>query len=62
MYKIIATEDFINMLRDMPLKYLSLLTHSFVSISKVENEQTSTMLNKSCVEELLEQLRNCELE
>ncbi len=58
MYEIIATEDFINLLEKLPLKYTHVLTQSFISIKKLKKiEVDNTFL---C--DLLEQIRNHEME
>lgn len=61
MYQIIATDDFVNLVRDLPLKHLNVLTSSFKSIKKIDNAQIEgdrfTFLN-----DLFEQMKNQELE
>lgn len=62
MYRIIATQDFIDLLGEIPIKYLAILINSFISIDEcdvsVENEST----DNTFMEDLLSQLRNQELE
>lgn len=60
MLKIIATDDFINFLEEIPIKHLSLLDNLFMSIEKVSEDEVSK--NDKCIKDLLEQLRNQELE
>lgn len=59
MYKIIATEDFINLLKDLPLRYLHLITDSFIYIGK---EESCDVNGKGFLQDLLEQMKNQELE
>lgn len=61
MYKIIATQDFIDMLKDLPIRHLSVLTKSFISIEKM-NDEDINLQDQSFMEDLLSQLRNQELE
>lgn len=61
MYRIIATQDFMNLLEELPIKYLSILTSSFVKIEKCEEVNLEDE-NNSFINDLLEQIRNGELE
>ena len=61
MYQIIATDDFVSVVKDLPLAHLNVLTQSFISIKKIDDAQIEgnkfTFLN-----DLFEQIRNQELE
>lgn len=59
MYSIIATNDFVDLIKDLPLKCTAVLTSSFVSIRKVDeiNDSKNTFIG-----DLLEQIKNQELE
>lgn len=63
MYQVIVTEDFINMLYEIPLRHLSVLARSFVSIKKIDAKEENVALhNDVSILEMLEQIRNQELE
>ena len=38
MYQIIATENFIDIIREIPLRNVSVLTQSFLSIKKLDDD------------------------
>lgn len=59
MYRIIATDDFVDVIRDLSLKHLNVLTNSFISIERIKNVKN---LKQDFLEDLLEQMRNQELE
>ena len=61
MYWIIATQDFMDLLEELPIKYLSILTSSFVKIEKCEEVNLEDE-NNNFINDLLEQIRNGELE
>lgn len=61
MYRVIANDDFVQVLGDMPVRHLSVLSKSFVSIEKCEDNSLHNEEN-SFIVDLLEQLRNTELE
>lgn len=61
MYKVIVTEDFINMIKELPLRHINVLTKSFVSIEKINNENVALEDNAFMID-LLEQIKNQELE
>lgn len=61
MYRIIATQDFMDLLEEIPIRYLALLTSSFIRIEKCEDNTTSEEEN-TFIYDLLSQLRNGELE
>lgn len=62
MYQVIVTEDFIDMLYEIPLRHLSVLARSFVSIEKIEVEEKVVPRDGAFIIEMLEQIRNQELE
>lgn len=63
MYQVIVTEDFINMLYEIPLRHLSVLARSFISIKKIDAKEENVALhNDVSILEMLEQIRNQELE
>lgn len=56
MYQIIVTEDFMNVIKDLPLKYIAVLTDSFLSIKKIEDEDIK--LQENCfITNLMEHLK-----
>ena len=61
LYQIIATDDFIDVIKDLSLRHISVLTNSFISVKKIDNAQIEkdkyTFMN-----DLLEQIKNQELE
>ena len=59
MYEIIATEEFVNMLKEVPLKYVAFLNRSFIRVRKIEDTNITT---DGFMEDLMEQIRNKELE
>lgn len=59
MYRIIATDDFVDVIRDLSLKHLNVLTSSFISIERVSDIKG---LKDDFLESLLEQMKNQELE
>lgn len=61
MYKIVANDDFVQVLGDIPVRHLSVLSKSFMSIQKCE-ENTLNNESNSFIVDLLEQLKNNELE
>lgn len=61
MYRIIATQDFMDLLEEIPIRYLALLTSSFISIEKCD-ENTPSEEGNTFIDDLLSQLRNGELE
>lgn len=56
MYQVTVTEDFINVLYEVPLRYLPILTNSFVAIKKLSEEEIVPNENISVIE-MLERLR-----
>ena len=63
MYQVIVTEDFINMLYEIPLRHLSVLARSFISIEKVDVAREDIVPHDgTCIIDMLEQMRNQELE
>lgn len=61
MYEVIVTEDFINVIKDLPLRYVGVLTNSFLSIKKIDTEKVALQDNAFMID-LLEQIKNQELE
>ena len=61
MYRIIATQDFMDLLEELPIKYLAVLTNSFVKIEKCEEVNLENE-NNSFINDVLEPIRNGELE
>ena len=61
MYRIIANDDFVQVLGDIPVRHLSVLSKSFISMQKCE-ENTLNNESNSFIVDLLEQLKNNELE
>lgn len=61
MYIITATQDFVDMLQEIPIRYLLLLTSSFINIEKCQ-EDTLKEPDNTFILDLLEQIRNEELE
>lgn len=61
MYQIIATEDFIDAVKIIPLKYISILLHSFISIEEMQKEFENNRKDTFMLD-LLEQIKNQEIE
>ena len=59
MYEIIATVDFIDLLKKLPIEYAHVLTKSFVSIREVPR---GTIVDNTFIIDLLEQIKNLELD
>lgn len=55
MYEIIATENFIDIIREIPLRNVSVLTQSFLSIKKLDD-------NTECENTLIADLEKIESE
>ena len=63
MYQVIVPEHFINMLYEIPLRHLPVLARSFISIKKIDvKEENAALHNDVSILEMLEQIRNQELE
>lgn len=62
MYKITATQDFVDMLQELPIKYVAILTSSFIKVEKIEDEQDSTEVENTFMQDLLSQINHQELE
>jgi hypothetical protein len=60
MYQVIVTDDFINLMKELPIKYLAILTKSFLSVNKVE--ENIPVENIEFIVDLLEQIKNQEIE
>lgn len=52
MYEIIASEDFIELLKQLPIKYTHVLTRSFINIRKLPE----TPMENTFIDDLLEQV------
>lgn len=61
MYEVIVTEDFINVIKELPLRYIGVLTNSFLSIKKVDEKSLALKENAFMID-LLEKIKNQELE
>lgn len=61
MFEVIVTEDFINVIMEMPLRYIDILVKSFVSVKKIENEEEIPK-NNTFLNDLMEQIKNQEME
>lgn len=61
MFEVIVTEDFINVIMEMPLRYIDILVKSFVSVKKIENEE-EVPKNNTFLNDLMEQIKNQEME
>lgn len=61
-YVIIATEDFVNVIKELPLRNVNVLTQSFVSIQPCTNQVDEGESESTFVRDLLEQLKNQEVE
>lgn len=59
-YQIIATSDFVDLVKEIPLKYMGVLCSSFVSMQKFDGCMASQ--EGSFLNDLLSQVRNQELE
>lgn len=62
MVKIIASDDFINVISDLSLRHINVLTKSFISIEKVSDEEVNKQKENSFLNDLLEQIKNQEVE
>lgn len=62
MYRITATQDFVDMLQELPIKYVAILTSSFIKVEKIEDEQDSTEVKNTFMQDLLSQINHQELE
>lgn len=62
MYQILATNDFVELLKDLPLKYISVLVDSFVSIKKIDSPDTLKSKEYNFMDDLLNQIKNQEID
>jgi hypothetical protein len=62
MYEIIATKDFIDVIKDLPLKHISVLSKSFVSIKEIKDTNALNTKEFDFMNDLLEQIKNQEKE
>ena len=60
MYKIIATDDFMEVIKELSLKHINVLTNSFLSVERVNDEDIDC--ESSFISDLIEQVKNQELE
>lgn len=59
MYRIIANDDFIDTIMQMPLRKIHSLTNSFVSVKKIDDNDASALADKKAfLNELLEKIEN----
>ena len=61
MYQIIATDDFIDIIKDLSLRHVNVLTKSFISVKKIDNAEMEDG-KYSFMNDLFEQMKNQELE
>lgn len=61
MYQIIATDDFVSLMKEIPLKYIGVLSSSFISIKKL-TQDTLNLEEHSFMNDLLSQIKNQEVE
>lgn len=57
MLRIIVTDDFIDIIRDLSLKHIGILSKSFISVERIKEYKTPEY-----IEDLMEQMKNQELE
>ena len=62
MYLIKATDDFMNVLMDLSLRHIHVLTNSFTSVKKIEDDNDFENDKSSFLDDLLEQIKNQERE
>lgn len=60
MYQIIATDDFVDVIKELSLKHINVLTKSFISIERVSKNDIK--YKDDFMESLLNQIKNQELE
>lgn len=60
MYEIIVKEDFVDLISELPLKYIAFLNASFIRVRKIENDKT--IENDNFLDDLIRQIRDKELE
>lgn len=58
MFKVIVKDEFVDLLMDLPIKYLGIITDSFLSISQVDEIDEDV----DFIKDLMEQMKNQELE
>lgn len=61
MYKIIATQEFMDLLKELPIRYFHVLTKSFVSVEKYDGD-TLALKENTFLRDMLEQIKSQELE
>ena len=52
MYEIIATKDFVELMKNIPLEYVKVLTNSFISIKRIPNCTIKNTFILDLIEEL----------
>lgn len=62
MYQIIATDDFVSMMKDIPLKHVGVLSQSFISIKKIKEAEKLKTEEYDFLSDLLSQIKNQEIE
>lgn len=60
MYQVIATDDFVDVIKELSLRHVNVLTKSFISIERINDEEIK--YKDSFLESLLNQIKNQELE
>lgn len=58
MYEVIVTDDFVSIIKDIPIRNMKVLCNSFLSIKKLEDKK----VDNTFLQDLLEQIKNQELE
>jgi len=61
LYQIIATKDFVDVMKEIPLKYMGILCNSFVSMKKISDNSLKSG-QYEFLNDLLSQIRNQEME
>ncbi len=61
MYQIITTDDFIDIIKDLSLRHINVLTKSFVSVKKIPDAEIEQGEFRF-MNDLMEQIKNQELE
>ena len=62
MYQIIASDDFVSLIKDLPLKHIDVLSKSFVSIKKIQNDNLLKTEEYDFMSDLLDQIKNQEID
>lgn len=56
MYQLVVTENFINIIKSVPLRHISAMLRSVVSVKKLEGEKVECDVDNTFVSELLNQI------